>query len=296
MDVIIIFNGLGNQMSQYAFYLQKRQKSSSTKFLFSHKSRKMHNGFELTRVFGIHYKEGLLQKLLYLLFLALEYKKFPFLSKPIINCLHLLGCSIIRENDDYNFKPEYLQSKKGIHFYVGGWHAEKYFIDVKEDVLKAFQFNPATIGAENDSILQKIKSTHSISVHIRRGDFLDSNNYHKFGSVCTLNYFIMAIEKMRSLVNNPHFYFFTNDPDWVKQHFSGPDYSLININKSENSWKDMFLISNCSHHINSNGSFSWWSSWLNRHKEKIVIVPKNFMANREFEDIYPIEWIRLSDY
>jgi hypothetical protein len=58
----------------------------------------------------------------------------------------------------------------------------------------------------------------------------------------------------------------------------------------------MFLISNCSHNINSNGSFSWWSSWLNKNENKIVMVPKNYMLNQYFKDIYPENWIQLEDY
>ena len=296
MDVIVIFNGLGNQMSQYAFYLNKKRISGSTRFLFSKKSNNIHNGYELDNVFGIKCHNSFLNNILYLIYLIVAYRKFPFISKPVIRILNFLGISVINENDDYNFKPEYLRPSRGIKFYVGGWHSEKYFIDIKETIQNTFQFNLRKIGAENLKVLEQIKTTNSVSVHVRRGDFLDSNNYGKLGVVCTLNYFLSAIEKMKSLVDQPHFFFFTNDGSWVKTHFSGHGYTLIDLNTKGDSWKDMFLISNCSHHINSNGSFSWWSSWLNENREPIVIVPKNFLANIHFEDIYPENWIQLSDY
>jgi hypothetical protein len=296
MDVIIIFNGLGNQMSQYAFYLNKKNISRSTRFLFSKKSSKIHNGYELENVFGIRYQDSLFDKLLYYIFLAASYKKSSFISKPVVRILSFLGISIVNENDDYNFKPEYLKPSRGIKFYVGGWHSEKYFINIKDKVLDTFQFNLKNIDKENLNILERIKKANSVSVHVRRGDFLDSHNYSKLGAVCTLNYFVTAIEKMKTLVDHPHFFFFTNDDAWVKNHFNGPEFTLIDINRKGDSWKDMFLISNCSHHINSNGSFSWWSSWLNRSGQAIVIVPKNFLANIHFEDIYPESWIQLSDY
>jgi Glycosyl transferase family 11 len=296
MDVIIIFNGLGNQMSQYAFYLNKKNISKSTRFLFSKKSNNIHNGYELDRVFGIKYHDSLFNKFLYLIFRVAGYKKHAFISKPAIQFLNYLGIKIINENDDYDFKSEYLRTSKGIKFYVGGWHSEKYFIDIKDIILNTFQFNLQNVGMENLQVLEHIKKTNSISVHVRRGDFIDTNNFSKLGTVCTLNYFLKAIEKMRSLVENPHFFFFTNDYSWVKTNFNGTDFSLININTKFDSWKDMFLISNCSHHINSNGSFSWWSSWLNNNRHPFVIVPRNFIANRHFEDIYPESWIQLSDY
>jgi Glycosyl transferase family 11 len=296
MDVIIIFNGLGNQMSQYAFYLNKRKISKSTRFLFSKKSNNIHNGYELDRVFGIKYHDSLFNKFLFSAYRTAAFKKYAFISKPAIRLLNFIGIEIIMENDDYNFKPEYLLPSKGLKFYVGGWHSEKYFSDIKDTIHKTYKFNPEAIGIENQQVLEKIKTTNSVSVHVRRGDFIDSNNLGKLGNVCTLNYFLKAIEIMRSLVDNPHFFFFTNDHTWVKTNFYGSDFSVININSNTDSWKDMFLISNCSHHINSNGSFSWWSSWLNNDSHSHVIVPKNFIVNRYFQDIYPEGWIQLSDY
>lgn len=291
-----MFNGLGNQMSQYAFYLNKRQISKSTRFIFSKKSHKIHNGYELDHVFGIKYYDSMINKFLYLIYKIVDYKKFRFISKPIIRIFNFLGIEIINENDDHNFKAQLLNPSEGIKFYVGGWHSEKYFIDIKDQILNTFQFKSENLGTKNLEVLKRIKSSRSVSVHVRRGDFLDLHNYGKYGAVCSLNYFICAIEKMKSLVENPHFFFFTNDNAWVTENFKGTDFTIININTSKNSWKDMFLLSNCLHNINSNGSFSWWSSWLNRNESKIVIVPKNFMVNKSFEDIYPESWIQLKDY
>jgi hypothetical protein len=293
MDVVIIFNGLGNQMSQYAFYLQKKKISSSTRFIFSKKSQKIHNGYELDKVFEIKYQDSIINKFLYIIFNALEYKRFAFISKPLIRIFNFFGIEVINENEGYNFKQDYLKPSKGIKFYVGGWHSEKYFVDVKGTIQNTFQFDLEKIEEKNLEFLKKLNSSESVSVHVRRGDFLDSNNYKKFGAVCTLGYFLSAIEKIKSLVDHPHFYFFTNDITWVENNFTGPDFTIVNINTLGNSWKDMFLISNCSHNINSNGSFSWWSSWLNKNKYKIVIVPRNFMVNKYFEDIYPESWIQL---
>jgi hypothetical protein len=289
----MLFNGLGNQMSQYAFYLNKKRISRSTRFMFSKKSQQIHNGYELENVFGIKYYDALTNKILYFIFNIIEYKKFTIISKPIIRLFKLVGIGVVNENEDYNFKAENLNSSKGLKFYVGGWHSEKYFVDIKDTILNTFQFKLKNLGEKNEEVLKRIKNCTSVSVHVRRGDFLDSNNYSKFGAVCTLNYFLSAIEKMRTMTEKPHFFFFTNDNAWVTNNFNSPDFTVININTSENSWKDMFLISNCLHHINSNGSFSWWSSWLNKNENKIVIVPKNFMVNKYFEDIYPESWFQL---
>lgn len=296
MDVVILFNGLGNQMSQYAFYLEKKKISKNTRFIFSKKSEKIHNGFELNRVFGIEYHYTAVDRILYSLFKMLSYKKYRIVSAPFICLFNLFGIKIIYENDNYNFNNDYLVPSKGIKFYVGGWHSEKYFLEIKQKILETFQFKFERVGFDNLELMQQLQNTTSISVHIRRGDFMDKNNYNKFGAVCTLNYFLVAIEKMKTLVKKPHFYFFTNDNEWVGNNFSNQSFTVVNINTGENSWKDMYLISNCTHHITSNGSFSWWSAYLDKNKDKIVIVPKNFMVDKHFEDIYPQGWIQLADY
>jgi hypothetical protein len=296
MDVVLIFNGLGNQMSQYAFYLKKRQISGSARFTFLKKSAKVHNGYELDKVFGIKKKATVGDKIVYFIYLVITYSKLAAILQPIVRLSGLLGLAVINENDDYTFHPKLLQPSRGIKYYVGGWHSEKYFIDVKDKVLHEFQFDYRKIGTANMEVLAKIRASNSVSVHVRRGDFLDPENYQKFGSICTLDYFLSAIRKMRSLVDNPHFFFFTNDFPWVIDNFVGDDFTMVNINFAGDSWKDMLLISNCSHNINSNGSFSWWSSYLNKNTDKIVIVPKNFIANKYIEDVYPEDWIQLSDY
>jgi Glycosyl transferase family 11 len=297
MDVIMIFNGLGNQMSQYAFYLNKKEISRSTRFLYTKKSHNSHHGYELDNVFGIKYHDTLHDKFLNWIYNIVSFRKYAFISKPVIWILRFLGIKIVYENDDYNFKPEFLKPARwGLKFYVGGWHSEKYFVGIKDIVLKKFQFNTAKIDKENFAILEQIKSPGSVSVHVRRGDFMDANNFNKLGGVCTLNYFVTAIEMMRSRLVSPRFFFFTNDHSWVRANFKGDQYTIIDINKKEDSWKDMFLMSNCPNQIDSNGSFSWWSSWLNKNSKVVIIVPKNFLVGRHFEDIYPGNWIQLSDY
>ena len=57
----------------------------------------------------------------------------------------------------------------------------------------------------------------------------------------------------------------------------------------------MRLMSYCNHNIIANSSFSWWSAWLNKNPEKIIIAPKLWFANKKIrnEDIVPKSWIRI---
>jgi hypothetical protein len=292
MDVVIVFNGLGNQMSQYAFYLQKKNINKSTYFIPFCKD---HNGLELERVFGINCKETIVQKLLYLLFRILLTDKVKIVSSPVKRLLTLLNCKIVKENFNYNFNKEFIIPSKGITFYYGGWHSENYFKDAQDVILNEFEFilpnNP-----ENKSHIESIKATNSIALHVRRGDFMNADNIHLFGDVCTTKYFEKAVALIESKVVNPHFFVFSNDLKWVKENIAIDNVTYVGCNSGTDSWKDMCLMSLCQHNIISNSTFSWWGAWLNKNANKIVVSPSRFLKEDEFTDVYPDTWIKISDY
>lgn len=292
MNVIIVFNGLGNQMSQYAFYLQHKKNNKSTYFIPFCSD---HNGLELESVFGVDCKASFSQRIFYLLFRILLTDKMKWVSSPIQKILHLFNCSIVKENFDYNFKSEYLKPSKGITFYYGGWHTEKYFVGAKDIVDEVFEFKTPD-DEINLSIIASIKSTNSVSLHVRRGDFLNSDNINLFGGVCTIPYFKKAICTMESKVDNAHFFVFSNDLTWVKENISIKNVTYVDCNAGKSSWKDMYLMSLCQHNIIANSTFSWWGAWLNKNKNNIVISPKRFLNSDITTDVYPNTWTTLGEY
>ena len=105
----------------------------------------------------------------------------------------------------------------------------------------------------------------------------------------------------------PVFYFFSDDPDWCKQTFSGLKAEFLDHNKGEDSFKDMVLMSVCRHNIIANSTFSWWGAWLNQNIDKKVIAPKmwfrtNYLTRKEpvypsrvynTKDLIPDSWVKL---
>ena len=292
MDVIIIFNGLGNQMSQYAFYLQKKNNSKSTYFIPFCRD---HNGLELDRVFGINTKEALVQKILYILFRILLTDKVSIISFPVKRILNLFKCKIVKENFDYNFKSDFMNPSNGITFYYGGWHTDKYFIEAKNSILGSFDFAEVN-DQENKSYIDKIVETESVSLHVRRGDFLNADNINLFGDVCTKAYFEKAIALIETKVANPYFFIFSNDLVWVKENLIIKNVTYVDCNSGKDSWKDMCLMSLCKHNIVANSTFSWWGAWLNKNSDKIVVCPSRFLKNDTFTDVYPDSWAKISEY
>jgi len=265
---IIVSGGLGNQMFQYALYLALKEKGRNVKLdtsLYSHVE--MHNGYELDRCFNVN--DALVKySKVHLFFLRVILK-----IKPSI---FLYEDNLQYNNGVYTTKCRYLS---------GSWQSEKYFIQIEDIIRKSFIFKD--IDKRNLSITEEIKSYNSVSLHIRRGDYLGNSIYT---GVCTEEYYLEAIEKLLSrikLKNRIHFYIFSDDKSYANQFIGKLNYPahLIDFNKGSDSFKDMYLMSQCKHNIIANSSFSWWGAWLNNNPDKIVIAPKHWF-NVKNVDLY----------
>lgn len=280
---IIVSGGLGNQMFQYALYLALKDRGVNVKLdtsLYSYVE--MHNGYELERCFGLH-DEVVCGGKFYLFMLRVIMKIKP---------------SKIFHRDFFSYDSTIFSSK--YIFLHGSWQSEKYFKQIEDVIRKSFIFTD--IDKINLSISEEIRSYNSVSLHIRRGDYLGNSIY---GGVCTEEYYSKAIDELLtdcSLTDNIKFYIFSDDKIFANQFIQKINYptELIEHNKSIDSYKDMFLMSQCRHNIIANSSFSWWGAWLNSNPDKIVIAPNQWFgkesllgAKNNFKDIVPNSWIRI---
>ncbi|MFA7284753.1 MAG: alpha-1,2-fucosyltransferase, partial [Candidatus Absconditabacterales bacterium] len=140
------------------------------------------------------------------------------------------------------------------------------------------------------AIVREMEQTNSIGLHVRRGDYVGS----ALGGICDKTYYENAIEFIKSKVQNPTFFIFSNDIQRCKDNLKTGDKShFIDGNKGENAYKDMVLMSHCKHNIIANSSFSWWGARLNNNPEKIVIAPMRRHQTMEYANTVPSERIRL---
>ncbi|EFB32300.1 glycosyltransferase, family 11 [Segatella oris F0302] len=291
MDIVLIFNGLGNQMSQYAFYMSKKKFVPQSKCMYYKGASNNHNGSELDKLFDIKYSETFFCKLILLLFKL--YENIPRLRKYF----HILGINIVSEPQNYDYNESILKKKTrfGITLYKGGWHSEKYFLANKQDVLNTFSFK---IAKEDKNFIDLAKSieedTNSVSLHVRRGDYLNISptDHYQFGGVATTNYYKNAVSYMLKRNKQAHFYIFSDDITWCKAEYKDLMPTFIECNKKNKSWRDMLLMSLCTNHINANSTFSWWGAWLST-KNGITICPTEFIHNVVTRDIYPETWVQL---
>lgn len=201
----------------------------------------------------------------------------------------------IREKYQH-FNLELLNASNNVYL-DGFWQSEKYFSDIKGILRQEFtlKFPPSALF---NQISDAIASACSVSLHIRRGDMANDPAANRLHGTCSLDYYDRAIQHIAKHINQPHFFIFSDDPMWVKEHLnlSFPS-TLVSYQSSLHDYEELHLMSRCHHHITANSSFSWWGAWLNPRPDKIVITPKkwfgDFADDHDTKDLIPDNWLRL---
>lgn len=195
--------------------------------------------------------------------------------------------------------PFYNESIKiiGKQCYLSGyWQSYKYFRDYETRIRSDFKF-PQILDELNETRRKQINDSNSISLHIRRADYIN-NEHHSIHGVCSVEYYNKSIEYIAERVKNPTLFVFSDDIEWARQNLDiAFPLVFVTDNTGEKSYMDMQLMSLCKHNIIANSSFSWWGAWLNSYKHKIIIAPKKWYAdesrNSQTQDLIPVEWVRL---
>lgn len=185
---------------------------------------------------------------------------------------------IFYETDMYH--PEIFEFRD--KYLCGYWACEKYYADIEEQLREKIKF-PLEGKNENLALSEQIGSVESVSVHIRRGDYLDAENQAMFGDICTEEYYAGAIREMKQIYPDAHFYVFSDDTDYVREKYNGKEFSVVDINSGRDSFYDIWLMSRCRHNICANSTFSFWGARLNRNREKVMIRPWIHKNSQRFE-------------
>ena len=285
MKIVRFLGGLGNQMFQYAFYLSMKRKFASVKAdLTEFEGYDLHNGFELERLFPItldkaapfvvklydpHHRSWLIRKL-----------------RRTAGLKH----AFYEEKALFQYDPNPFEDLNS-RLYWGYWQNERYFSKIEDKLRKDFQFK-LPLDERNQSVLQQIQSSNSVSIHVRRGDYLHNE---LLGGICGQAYYQRAIDRIVDITTDPVFFIFSNDMAWCQSNLNLPQAHFVSWNHGDQSYVDMQLMSHCKHNIIANSSFSWWAAWLNAHIHKTVIAPARWTNDptHSVSDIIPSQWITL---
>lgn len=295
MFVVCFGDGLGNQMFQYAFYksLQYKYPNNTIKMdIFHIYGKQIHNGFELNSIFGITPNEcGKRTALLLSDYFPMYEKKFRFLNKLQGVRRYFFGIkeSYICQDDPTCYYDEvYHLSQLKSYIFRGNWVNEKYFLDLRNQLLMDFQF-PEFTEENNINYANEMNTTNSVSVHIRKGDYINSGMIN-----LTTKYYEIAKRLIESRISNPKYFIFTDDKEAIKDYlkiFEG-SFTIVEGNTGNKSYRDMQLMSICKHNIIANSTFSFWGAYLNKNIQKVVIAPNK--AKGDFRNPFAMsDWIIL---
>lgn len=282
MIVIKVHGGLGNQMFQYALYLSMKKKGIDayldTDTFFSRNTREF-LAYHLD-IFDVHFDE-------------MPKGLFPTFIRDENNIMH----KIIRrlpffpgyygEKETSKFDPNVF-SLRGNKYLEGYWQSSKYFDDCLDELKSVYSYK-GEFSDSNIAYRDEMLKTESVSIHIRRGDYL---KYPAYKNICSEDYYMNAVDYIKERVESPVFFVFTNDVEWAKQLFKDKNEKVVFVtgNDGPHSYMDMILMTYCRHHIMANSSFSWWGSILTHDSTGITIAPQKWINTSPTPDIWHKSW------
>jgi hypothetical protein len=193
------------------------------------------------------------------------------------------------EKETATFDKDVFNYEKNIYL-DGYWQNEEYLKDTRDELLKDFTLKD-DISKEAKKYLKDIKNSQSISLHVRRGDYVQNSHANSVHGISDLEYYKKAIRYIEKNVESPNFYIFSDDISWCKENF----YFLENkvfIDDTKCAFDDLELMKNCKHNIIANSTFSWWAAWLNINNDKVVVAPKVWWVSREDKNLAVSNWIK----
>lgn len=212
--------------------------------------------------------------------------------------LKFRSAATFKEPEGSDFKPAVLELK-GDRYLVGYFNSYKYFDAIRNILID--EYVPKTeISVHGREFLNLIESTNSVSIHIRRGDYVNDPGVYKcVEGIITDRYYDNAVKDIASKVAFPHFFVFSNEMSWVKENFRIPHpVTLVDINSAQRGFEDLWLMSRCKHNITAGGStFSWWAAYLNRNECKIVVRTEQISTDEKYNhpnDYFPSGWTSVA--
>jgi hypothetical protein len=186
---------------------------------------------------------------------------------------------------------ERILSVSGDIYLKGFWQSERYFAPIENVIRREFTFRSAP-SAENQTWLDRICRVEAIALHVRRGDYVSIPSF----GCCDLDYYHCAVDQMLLHVRHPHFFIFSDDPEWTRLHLKiESTCTYVSHNMGRQDFEDLRLMSQCKHFIIANSTFSWWGAWLSPHADKQVIAPKRWLARPSNAtcDLIPDRWLQI---
>lgn len=291
MIIVSLKGGLGNQMFQYAFGRKIALLNNTDLLLdlnwYGRKGKDTPRKYVLD---SYNIKAKIASSSEISLLKGRDDKFHRILNRVSHLFLSPRSSSIIREKN--NFFDSSMLNYFGDFYFDGYWSDFRYFNDIPSHIANEFSLKESFIPPKED-LNNEIKSSNSISVHLRRGDYANNASVTKHHGLLPLAYFDSSLHYISKLSVSPHFYVFSDDLEWTKANLTIPfPHTFVDSSPDGMESVDLKLMSSCKHNIISNSTFSWWAAWLNDNPSKIVIAPPNWSyLVPDTSKIIPPSWV-----
>ena len=212
------------------------------------------------------------------------------LSPDLFLPLSQIKPTVVYHETDFTYNPSVESLPNGSDLF-GYFQTEKYFMESKEEIISALEFLPKhRANASNffEEFVLNSTITTKISIHVRRGDYINLSDYHP---PCSIEYYDAAAKKFQHL--NPIFVIFSDDTICTKKNLNFENSVFVELNDP---YAELCIMSQCDHNIIANSSFSWWGAYLNKNPNKVVVAPSRWFGkamNKNTKDVYCQNWIVL---
>ena len=293
MNIVKLKGGLGNQMFQYSFAKLLQYKTDTDTFIdLSAYNVESKDEIRKPRIlkFNISLPEASSKELtIACRFDHSDYSmgiwyKFKILLEILTNRKYLF---------ERNMIPKDIEKYNNYIYFDGYWQSWKYVDEIFNEIKKDF-LPKSPLSVLTKKTVDEVRAVQSVFVGIRRGDYLKEKDlYGEFG----VDYYLAAMEHIEKKLDNPIYYVFSNDIDWVEQNMDFGDRKIVYRRNEDvvDDFEELILMSNCRHSIIQNSTFHWWGARLNYYDGKIVVAPEKWFYDGTKIDIIPPEWVKIEN-
>ena len=211
--------------------------------------------------------------------------------KVIVNGLTGRGYDLDLLNIKYNTVEE---APEGATMLQGWFQNLEEFENVVDDVREQFKFS-FKFSNKIEQLHKEIQSkSNSVSVHIRRGDFISNPTAYAHNEHMGPEYYQKAMSILEDEYDDLTYYVFSEDLDWCKENIRNDKHEVVFVDNEYAGDRDsghLYLMQSCNNHIIANSTYSWWGAFLGN--SNITIGPKKWFTNNEGSEIMLSNWIKL---
>lgn len=284
--------GLGNQLYQLGFlwYLQDNGFAVRPDFC-EYTYYAFHQGLELNKILRIPYDDEIrnVERSRHQWYKVFDEKLGFWLRFHYHKFVAENFSEYIEEEEGRIFDFHTLRNKNEVTL-KGHWQKLDYLLPIQGKFHECLHY--CCLNTERDKrIKTRIEDEMSVSIHVRRGDYLKEMQYQV---IKDFKYYDRAIRLLKEKHPNASFFVFSDDIEWVKNQIHEDNVTFVDWNKGQESYKDMLLMSLCKHNIIANSTFSWWGAFLNSNMDKIVVCPDEWLVGESAIGHVPENWTKIS--